>query len=60
VYILARRLSEERLCELAAEKDAGFDRARLADAMRSFGRLDRDLFEVDDETYNEMGRWARA
>ncbi|MHB8330504.1 MAG: nucleotidyl transferase AbiEii/AbiGii toxin family protein [Acidimicrobiales bacterium] len=58
VYILARRFGEEKLCELAAEKDAGFDRAHLGDALRSFRRLDRDLFEVDDETYDKMARWS--
>ena len=58
VYILARLFGEEKLCELAAEKDAGFDRAHFADALRSFRRLDRDLFEVDDETYSKMGRWT--
>ena len=44
VFVLARRFGEQRLCELAAEKDAGFDRSHLAEALRSFSRLDRDLF----------------
>lgn len=57
VYTLARRFGEDKLCELAAEKDAGFERGHLADALRSFRRLDRDLFEVDEATYDMIDRW---
>lgn len=59
VYVLSRRFGEEQLCTLAAEKDAGFDRGHLADALRSFHRLDRDLFDVDDETYARIDRWTQ-
>jgi predicted nucleotidyltransferase component of viral defense system len=54
VYFLSRLLGEERLCELASQKDLGFDKRHLADALRAFSRLDRDLFEVDDDTYRSI------
>lgn len=57
VYSLARQFGEDRLCELAAEKDPGFDRGHFADALRSFPRLDRDLFEVEDANYDKIDRW---
>lgn len=60
VYVLARHFGERMLWELVAEKDAGFDRSRLAEALRSLGRLDREQFEVDDEAYEKMGQWTRA
>lgn len=60
VYLLSRRFGEEQLCTLAAEKDAGFDRGHLVDALRSFHRLDRDLFDVDDETYDRIDRWTQV
>lgn len=60
VYTLSRRFGEEELCTLAAEKDAGFDRGHLADALRSFHRLDRDLFDVDDQTYDRIDRWTQV
>lgn len=59
VYVLSRRFGEEQLCTLTAEKDAGFDRGHLADAVRSSHRLDRDLFDVDDETYARIDRWTQ-
>lgn len=59
VYVLSRRFGEEQLCTLAAEKDAGSGRGHLADALRSFHRLDRDLFDVDDETHARIDRWTQ-
>lgn len=64
VYFLARRLGQERLCELAAEKDPGFDERVFADMLGSVGRLDREEFDVDDATYEELSAfiedWRRA
>ena len=54
----SRLLGEERLCELASQKDLGFDKKHLADALRAFSRLDRDLFEVDDDTYRSIRTWT--
>ncbi len=60
VFFLSRRFGEEHLCELASQKDLGFDEGHLADALRAFSRLDRDLFEVDDETYRSIRTWTIA
>jgi len=43
-----------RLCELAAEKDPGFDAAGFAEMLRRFGRLRRDEFELDDAGYAQL------
>lgn len=60
VHALAARFGEERLCELAAEKDLGFRGEYLARALEKFDRLDRDLFEVDDRGYEAVRKWARS
>lgn len=54
VYYLAQRLSKERLLELAREKDRGFDIRVFADMLAAIARLDRDEFEVDDETVDAI------
>lgn len=51
VYVLAKHLPPERMFELAAEKDGGFDPYQLA---VSIGRLDhhpRTELDIDDEGY---------
>jgi predicted nucleotidyltransferase component of viral defense system len=58
VFYLSRLLGEEHLCELAGQKDLGFDKRHLADALRAFSRLDRDLFEVDEATYRSIRTWS--
>jgi hypothetical protein len=35
-------------------------RGHFADALRAFSRLDRDLFEVDDETYRSIRTWTTS
>lgn len=54
----------ERLCELARQKDSGFQRWALADMLRHFDRIPRRDFEIDDEAYSALGaevaRWRTA
>lgn len=54
VFFLARRFGKDRLCELAKEKDSGFDRGAFAEMLGAIDRLDRDEFEVDDATIDEL------
>jgi Nucleotidyl transferase AbiEii toxin, Type IV TA system len=60
VYALALHFGEDRLCELAAQKDRGFDKQHFADALGAFSRLDRDLFEVDDRKYASIRDWSAS
>jgi hypothetical protein len=53
---LEPRYGLERLCELAAEKDRGFDIALFADMLRRVARLRRDEFEIDDAGYDRLRR----
>jgi len=48
IHSLAEHFGFDRLCELASEKDAGFNLAALADALGSTRRLPEDAFELDD------------
>lgn len=54
VFFLERRFGKDRLCELAKEKDPGFDRAAFAEMLGAIDRLDRNEFDVDDATFNEL------
>ena len=59
VYALAQRFGFDRLCELAAEKDRGFNLAALADALGSTQRLPEEAFEVADRNLaRELLAWA--
>jgi hypothetical protein len=51
---LEPRYGLDRLCELAAEKDLGFDPAVFAEMLGRFGRLRRDEFELDDARYGQL------
>lgn len=55
------RYGLERLCQLAGEKDRGFDPGVLAEMLGRFNRLRRDEFELDDARYDQLGgevdRW---
>jgi hypothetical protein len=55
VGALVRRLGLERLCEVAAEKDHGFSRAALREALGTFGR-----FSTHDLGVDEPGRQRLA
>ena len=55
---LAEIFGNDRLCELAADKDLGFSRRHLAEALDKIDRLGRDRFEVDDRRYEELRIWA--
>jgi hypothetical protein len=51
---LEPRYGLDRLCELAAEKDLGFDTAMFAEMLGRFGRLRRDEFELGDAEYEQL------
>jgi hypothetical protein len=44
----------ERLCQLAAEKDPGFDRTILAEMMNRIDRLPRSEFGIEDDEYERL------
>lgn len=54
VHALVTHLGPERLCELAAQRDLGFDRKMFADMLGRIARLARDEFDVDADTFGEM------
>ena len=47
-FNLEERYGLNRLCELASEKDPGFSRSLLGEALAAFYRLPRDEFDVAD------------
>lgn len=63
VAALTSRYGLDRLCGLAADKDPGFDRSVLVDMLRSFGRLPRADFDVNDAEFDhlrdEVDCWRR-
>jgi hypothetical protein len=48
------RYGLDRLCELAAQKDRGFEPALLGEMLGRFDRLRRDEFELDDAEYERL------
>lgn len=50
------RYGLDRLCELAAKKDLGFTPALFVEMLGRFGRLRREEFEIDDLSYDQLGR----
>lgn len=56
VSALETRYGLDRLCQLAAEKDPGFDRTILAEMMSRIDRLPRDEFGMDDAEYERLKR----
>lgn len=54
VAALVDRYGLERLCELAAEKDRGFDRRVLADMLGRIYRLPRAEFGMDDAGFEGL------
>ena len=57
---LEPRHALDRLCELAAEKDLGFEPALFAEMLGRFDRLRRDEFELDDAEFERLrGHVAR-
>jgi hypothetical protein len=58
---LEPRYGLDRLCELAAEKDLGFDLAVFAEMLGRLDRLRRDEFELDNAEFEQLGgvvaRW---
>jgi len=53
---IERRYGLARLCELAAEKDRGFDLTVFAEMLGRFDRLRRDEFGLDDHQHEELKR----
>jgi hypothetical protein len=51
---LEPRFGLDRLCELAAEKDLGFEPALFAEMVGRFDRLRRDEFDLDDAEYEQL------
>lgn len=54
----------DRMCELAAAKDAGFSRTVLAEMLGAFARLPRQEFGLDEAAYLDLAgavaRWRQA
>jgi hypothetical protein len=59
VFALSKLLGEDRLYELAAQKDQGFTGRYLADALSALSRLDRGEFNVDIATYSAIRQWSK-
>jgi hypothetical protein len=59
VQALARIFGIERLCELAAQKDHGFDRNVFAQALNAIDRLSPERFELAQEGLAELKEWAK-
>ncbi len=57
---LEARFGLDRLFELAAEKDRGFEPTVFAEMMDRFGRLGRAEFQLDDVQYEELSRFVEA
>jgi hypothetical protein len=53
---LVDRFGLERLCELAAERDAGFDREVFVEMLSRFRRWPRADFDLVDSEYERLGQ----
>ena len=53
---LEPRFGLGHLCRLALEKDVGFRQSVLLEMLGRFGRLPRDEFDVDDDTFQAIVR----
>lgn len=51
---VTERFSFERLCELASEKDVGFDLGYLRQALRSFDRFTQEDLGVGEREYRDL------
>ncbi|HZD24140.1 MAG TPA: nucleotidyl transferase AbiEii/AbiGii toxin family protein [Acidimicrobiia bacterium] len=56
VLALESRYGLDHLCQLAAEKDPGFDRTVLAEMMNRIDRLPRNEFGIEDAEYDRLKR----
>ena len=58
---LEPRFGLDHLCRLALEKDVGFRQSVFLEMLGRFGRLPRDEFDVDDDTFQaivgSVSRW---
>ena len=57
---LAARFSINELCDLAASKDAGFQRHQLAEVLEFVDQRDRGVFHMDDDAYRDLCNFAHA
>lgn len=57
---LAARFSLDELCNLAAAKDAGFRRGRLAEVLEFIDQRDRHVFDISDSDYRNLCDFAHA
>lgn len=57
VYLLQRRHGIEAMLRWAPEKDPGFSRYHLAEALGQMTRIPRTELEVDDATYGELNQF---
>jgi len=59
--VLEPRFGLAHLCKLAAAKDGGFRKWVFIEMLGRFGRLTRDEFDVDDDTFratvDAVRRW---
>ena len=53
---LEPRFGLDHLCRLAVEKDVGFRQSVFLEMLGRFGRLPRDEFDVDDDTFQAIVR----
>ncbi len=60
VYFLAQRVGKQRLLELARQKDLGFDIGVFAQMLGAIERLDREEFDVDDDTLDALRSFIAA
>jgi hypothetical protein len=59
VQALSHILGIERLCELATEKDRGFDRNVFAQALEAVDRLSPERFQLTADRLAELKHWAK-
>lgn len=59
-WALAQRFSLNEICELAGAKDAGFTPTLLAEALDYIEEHPRALFDLDDDTYQQLVAFAKS
>lgn len=57
---LAQRFSLTELCDLAAEKDGGFNPLRLADALDYIDERSREDFDLNDTAYRDLTAFSKT
>jgi hypothetical protein len=57
---LAQRFTLTELCDLASSKDGGFTPSLLAEALDYIDERDRDTFDLDDDTYDDLVTFSKS